>query len=577
MSEHELVIRNGTVIDGTGSNPGATADVAVSNGVITHVGKVEGTGKRELDAEGHLVAPGFVDIHTHYDGQATWDQHLAPSSWHGVTTVVMGNCGVGFAPVRPDNHERLIQLMEGVEDIPGTALHEGLPWAWESFSEYLDYLDARPRDIDLGAQLPHGALRLHVMGERGGRQEPASPEDIAEMAELARQAVEDGALGFTTSRTLNHRTSLGEPTPTLKAEIDELVGISQGLGAAGKGVLQVVSDFIDIEAETTIFRAMAERSGRPISISIAQAPKRPDDWRRHLDGFSAATAEGITMRGQVGARAVGLLLGLQTTLNPFMFSQAYKDIADLPLAERVGRLRQAELRATIIGQVHTENSVLGGRAVNAFNHMFRLGDPPNYEPDPNDSVGATAEREGRAPAEVAYDWVLEAEGKSMLYIPSLNWAAGNLDVVREMLLHPAAVPGLSDGGAHVGTICDVSFPTTLLQWWGRDRPYGRIPLETLIAKQCRMTAETVGLHDRGVIAPGYRADINVIDFDNLMLHAPEVAYDLPAGGRRLLQRADGYRNTFVAGTEIMNDGEATGATPGKLIRGAQNAPAGVSA
>ncbi len=583
MSEHELVIRNGTVIDGTGNNAGHIADVAVSNGVITHVGEVSGTGTREIDAEGHLVTPGFVDIHTHYDGQATWDQHLAPSSWHGVTTVVMGNCGVGFAPVRADNRERLIQLMEGVEDIPGTALHEGLSWEWESFGEYLDYLEARPRDIDLGAQLPHGALRLHVMGERGGRQEPATPEDIAEMAELARQAVEDGALGFTTSRTLNHRTSLGEPTPTLKAEIDELVGIAQGLGAANKGVLQVVSDFIDVEAETAIFRAMAEQSGRPISISIAQAAKRPDDWRRHLDGFAEATAAGITMRGQVGARAVGLLLGLQTTLNPFMFSEAYKEIADLPLDERIERMRDPELRAAIVDQAHTENSILGGRAVNAFKLMFRLGDPPNYEPDPADSVAATAEREGRPAVEVAYDWVLESDGKALLYIPSLNWAAGNLDVVREMLMHPAAVPGLSDGGAHVGTICDVSFPTTLLQWWGRDRPTGRIPVETLISKQSRMTAETVGLLDRGVIAPGYRADINIIDFENLTLHAPEVAFDLPAGGRRLLQRVDGYLHTFVAGVEIMTDGEPTGATPGRLIRGAQSAPspstapAGVSA
>jgi N-acyl-D-aspartate/D-glutamate deacylase len=484
----------------------------------------------------------------------------------------MGNCGVGFAPVRPENHERLIQLMEGVEDIPGTALHEGLPWAWESFGEYLDYLDSRPRDIDLGAQLPHGALRLHVMGERGGRQEAANPDDIAEMAELARQAVEQGALGFTTSRTLNHRTSLGEPTPTLKAEIDELVGIAQGLGAAGKGVLQVVSDFIDADAEIEIFRAMAERSGRPISVSVAQAPKRPDDWRTHLDRFAAATAEGVTMRGQVGARAVGLLLGLETTLNPFMFSPAYADIADLPLAERVARMQRPEVRADIIDQIRTGNSVLGGRTVNWFSQMFRLGDPPNYEPDPSDSVAETAARAGRAPADVAYDWVLDADGRALLYIPSLNWAGGNLDVVREMLLHPAAVPGLSDGGAHVGTICDVSFPTTLLQWWGRDRPHGRIPVETLVAKQSRMTAETVGLLDRGVIAPGYRADLNVIDFDRLALHAPVVVHDLPAGGRRLLQRADGYRHTFVAGIEIMSDGEATGATPGRLVRGAQEAP-----
>ena len=568
MAEHDLVIRNGTVVDGTG-NERFVGDVAVSNGVVTAVGDVDGTGRRELDADGHLVAPGFVDIHTHYDGQATWDTQLAPSSWHGVTTVVMGNCGVGFAPVNPGNRERLIQLMEGVEDIPGTALHEGLSWEWSSFPEYLDDLDRKPRDIDLGAQLPHGALRLHVMGERGATQQPATPDDIAEMGELARQAVEAGALGFTTSRTLNHKSSLGEPTPTLRAEADELVGIAQALGAAGKGVLQVVTDFIDLEGEIELFHQMAAQSGRPISVSIAQSPRRPEDWRIELDRFAESTAAGVTMRGQVGARAVGIMLGLETTLNPFMFSPAYVDIAALALPERVARMRQPEVRQAILDGAHVEDRQLGSRVIGWFPHMFKLGDPPNYEPDPSQSAQAEADRTGRTPGEVAYDWLLENDGKALLYVPSLNWAHGNLDAVREMLLHPAAVPGLSDGGAHVGTICDVSFPTTLLQWWGRDRPHGRIPVETLIAKQCRMTAETVGLGDRGVLAPGYRADINVIDFDNLRLHVPDIAYDLPAGGRRMLQRATGYRHTFVAGTEIMSNGESTGATPGRLVRGAR--------
>jgi N-acyl-D-aspartate/D-glutamate deacylase len=579
MSTYDLVIRNATVVDGTGAEP-RVADVAVSGGIITAVGTVESRGTREIDAEGALVAPGFVDIHTHYDGQATWDSALAPSSWHGVTTVVMGNCGVGFAPVVPENRDRLIQLMEGVEDIPGTALHEGLSWEWQSFGDYLDYLDRRPRDIDLGAQLPHGPVRLHVMGERGATQQPATPDDIAQMAEIARQAMEAGALGFTTSRTLNHRSSLGEPTPSLRAEADELIGIAQGMTAAGPGgrggmgVLQVVSDFLDLDGELQLFHRMAAESGRPISVSIAQGARRPDDWRTELDQFSAATANGVQMRGQVGARAVGLLLGLQTTLNPFMYSDAYRDIKDLPLAERVGRMRRPEVREAILGQMTIDrNGVLGSRAIHQFAIMFRLGDPPNYEPEASDSVKATAGRDGREPADVAYDWIIEDDGKALLYLPTLNYAAGNLDVVREMLLHPAAVPGLSDGGAHVGTICDVSFPTTLLQWWGRDRPTGRIPIETLIAKQSRMTAETVGLHDRGVIAPGYRADLNVIDFDRLRLHAPEVVHDLPAGGRRLLQRADGYRHTFVRGVEIMHNGESTGATPGGLVRGAQGAPA----
>ncbi len=572
MAAHDLVIRNGTVVDGSGGDR-FVGDVAVSSGVVTHVGRVDGPGTREIDAEGHLVAPGFVDIHTHYDGQATWDTQLAPSSWHGVTTVVMGNCGVGFAPVLDHNRERLIQLMEGVEDIPGTALHEGLSWAWSSFPEYLDDLDRSPRDIDLGAQLPHGALRLHVMGERGATQQPATPDDIAAMADLAREAVEAGALGFTTSRTLNHKSSLGEPTPSLRAEADELVGIAQALGAAGTGVLQVVSDFIDMDGEIELFHRMAAESGRPISISIAQAPRRPDDWKVELDRFARATADGVTMRGQVGARAVGIMLGLETTLNPFMYSPAYRDISELPLAERVARMRQPDVRRAIVdGATIDEHGVLGSRVIAWWPHMFRLGDPPDYEPNPADSAAATAEREGRDPADVAYDWLLEHDGHALLYVPSLNWANGNLDCVREMLLHPAAIPGLSDGGAHVGTICDVSFPTTLLQWWGRDRPHGRIPVETLIAKQCRMTADAVGLRDRGVIAPGYRADLNVIDFDALRLHVPEVVSDLPAGGKRMLQRATGYRHTFVAGTEILADGESTGATPGRLVRGERSAP-----
>jgi N-acyl-D-aspartate/D-glutamate deacylase len=536
---HDLVIRNGVVVDGTG-NERFGGDVAVTDGIVTHVGEVDGTGRREIDADGRVVAPGFVDIHTHYDGQATWDAQLAPSSWHGVTTVVMGNCGVGFAPVHEHNRERLIQLMEGVEDIPGTALHEGLSWAWASFPDYLDELDRRPRDIDLGAQVPHGALRLHVMGERGAAQQPATPDDIAEMARLAREGVEAGALGFTTSRTINHRTSLGEPTPTLKAEADELVGIAMALGEAGKGVLQAVSDFIDLDGEIELFHRMAAASGRPISVSIAQGPRTPDDWRDELDAFATSTAAGVTMRGQVGARAVGLMLGLEATLHPFMFSPAYEDIADLPLAERVSLMRDPDLRRRITDGARVVDAKLGSRAIQRYGFIFQLGDPPNYEPDPADSVEATARRVGVEPADLVYDWLLEHDGH-----------------------------GLSDGGAHVGTICDVSFPTTLLQWWGRDRPTGRIPLEALIAKQCRMTAETVGLGDRGVLAPGKRADLNIIDFDGLRLHAPEIVHDLPAGGRRMLQRATGYDHTFVAGTEIMAGGESTGATPGRLVRGAR--------
>ena len=574
MSTHDLVIRAGTVVDGTGA-PGRTADIAIDSGRITAVGRVDGRGRREVDAAGALVTPGFVDIHTHYDGQATWDHQLAPSSWHGVTTAVMGNCGVGFAPVRPADHQRLIELMEGVEDIPGAALHEGLTWAWQTFPEYLDDLEGHDRDLDLGAQVPHGALRLHVMGERGAAREPATPNDIAAMAELAKEAIRAGALGFTTSRTLNHRSSRGELTPSLTAAADELIGIAEALGSIGTGVLQVVSDFLDVDHEFAILRSMAERSGRPISISIVQSPFAPEQWKDLLDRMSAATAEGVTMRGQVAARAVGLLLGFEATLNPFMMVPLWAELKDLPAAARVARLRRDDVRRALVDNVTTDRETLliGGRLINKFHMMFPLGDPPDYEPDPSSSIAAVAERQSRPAADVAYDALLADGGTAMLYMPTLNYRDGSLDAVGQQLSHPASVSGLSDGGAHVGTICDVSFPTTLLQWWGRDRPHGRLPIELLVHKQTQATAETVGLLDRGVLAPGYRGDVNVIDFDRLGLHAPEIHYDLPAGGRRLLQRADGYVHTFVAGTEIRADGESTGATPGRLIRGAQPAPA----
>ena len=567
MAEHDLVIRNGTVIDGTGDDR-FHGDVAVSDGLITAVGDVDGRGTREVDADGRLVQPGFVDIHTHYDGQATWDSHLAPSSWHGVTTVVMGNCGVGFAPVRPADHERLIQLMEGVEDIPGTALHEGLPWSWQSFEEYLDVLDAIPHDIDLAAQLPHAALRLNVMGERATALEPATPDEIAAMADQARRAIAAGAIGFTTSRTLNHRTSLGENTPTLKAEFDELVGIAEAVGSTGKGVLQMISDFIDVESEFDLAVAMAERSGRPISISIGQDARRPDQWRHLMDGMTVATKRGVTMRAQVAARPIGVLLGHLGTISPFVFSETYKKLRPLPIEQRIVELRRPEVRSAVLAEseLDADSPILASRLIHRWSMMYLLGDPPIYEPDPSSRVDRVAERNGVTPLEIAYDALLERDGTAMLYIPFANYADENLDVVREMLLHPAAVPGLSDGGAHVGTICDVSFPTTLMQWWGRDRPEGRIPLETIVHKQARATALTVGMTDRGLLAPGMKADLNVIDFEAMTLHSPEIVGDLPAGGNRFLQRVTGIDHTFVSGVEIASNSESTGATPGRLVR-----------
>jgi N-acyl-D-aspartate/D-glutamate deacylase len=571
MSKHDLVIRGGSVIDGTGA-PARHADVAIDGSVITVVGAVDGRGRREVDADGALVTPGFVDIHAHYDGQAIWDARLAPSSWHGVTTVVMSNCGVGFAPVRPHDRDRLIELMEGVEDIPGSALHEGISWEWESFPEYLDALDRRRFDVDVAAQVPHGALRLYTMGDRGARGEPATDTDIAEMAVLARGAIEAGALGFTTSRTRNHRSSRGEPTPSLRAERKELVGIAEVLGAIGQGVLQVVSDFADLPDEFATLRAMAAQSGRPMSISVAQSPAAPDQWRDLLVAIARANQDGLTMTGQVAPRPVGLLLGFEATLHPFLGTDTYREIAARSLDERVAALREPDRRERLSAELEAHTG--RANAIFSFDRMYELGDPPNYEPAPDASIAARSSRERRPAAAVALDLLLGDGGRALLYVPFLNYAGGNLDATHDMLAHDYTVPGLADGGAHVGTICDASFPTTLLTLWGRDRAEGRFGLPYLVQRHSRDTARTVGLLDRGVIAPGYRADVNVIDFDHLQLRPPELSYDLPAGGRRLLQRADGYLHTFVAGDETYRDGEATEALPGRLLRGAQPTPAG---
>lgn len=572
MAEYDLVVRGGTVLDGTGS-PGRTADVAVTAGTIVEVGTVAGRGWQELEADGALVTPGFVDIHAHYDGQATWDHRLAPSSSHGVTTVVMGNCGVGFAPVHASDHDRLIELMEGVEDIPGSALHEGLSWEWESFEEYLDAVASVPHDIDLAAQVPHGAVRLHVMGERGAAREPASVDEIERMAEIVAAGVAAGALGFSTSRTMNHRTSRGEPTPTLTASADELVGIARGLGRIGRGVLQVVSDHTDRDDEFDMFRRMVAESGRPLSFSLVQSPFEPDGFRSVLARVARARDDGLAITAQVATRAIGLLFGLPCTLHPFMNNPVFAEIAGLPVAEQARAMADDGFKVRLLeADAGDKVRKLGGGLIHRFEAMYELGDPPDYEPDPDDSIAARAGRAGYDPVEFAYDLIAAGGGDTLLYLPALNFAGGHLDAVGEMLRHAHTVPGLGDGGAHVGTISDGSFPTTLLSHWGRDRAEGRIDLPFLIERQCRETARAVGLFDRGVLAPGYRADLNVIDFERLRPRRPEVHADLPAGGRRLLQRADGYVHTVVAGQEIMRDGEPTGALPGRLIRGPQAAP-----
>jgi N-acyl-D-aspartate/D-glutamate deacylase len=568
MTDYDLVLRGGDVIDGTGA-PARRADVAVAGATIVAVGRLDGTARRTIDADGLLVIPGFVDIHTHYDGQASWDERMLPSSWHGVTTVVAGNCGVGFAPVHDTDHDRLIELMEGVEDIPGTALHEGLAWDWRSFPEFMAAVAPRPFDVDVALQVPHAALRLHVMGERGAQREPATPDDIAEMAWRAREAIDAGALGFTTSRTMNHRSSRGEFTPTLTAEADELVGIAAAIGESGRGVLQGVSDFADVDAEFALFRRMAEVSRRPLSFTLLQV--RGEVWRRQLELLADANAAGVPMRAQVAPRAVGLLLGLECSLSPLLTNPVYREIAARPLDERVAVMADPAFKARVLEAQRSPRSG-AGQVLQDFEQVFVVGQTPNYEPRPEHSVAARARSQGRAPLDVAYDLLVADGGTGMLYRPILNYADGNLDAAGEMLADEHTVVGLGDGGAHVGTICDASFPTTLLTLWGRDRDHGRLPLPFLVHRQTAATARTVGLADRGVIAPGYRADLNVIDWAQLAARRPEVRHDLPAGGRRFVQRADGYRATIVGGEITYEDGEATGALPGRLVRGARPAP-----
>ncbi len=564
---HDLVIRGGLVADGFGAEP-VEADVAVEGDRIVEVGTVAGSGAEEIDAGGHLVTPGFVDIHTHYDGQATWDNFLAPSSWNGVTTAVMGNCGVGFAPVRPADHEELIELMEGVEDIPGSVLNEGIDWSWESFGEYLDALEKVDHDIDVCAQLPHGPLRLYVMGKRGADGDPATAADCAAMRELAREAMQAGALGFTTSRTLNHKTASGGPTPSLKAEADELEAIALGLSDAGSGVLELISDFWpDREHELDIVRQMVSSSGRPLSLSLGQSHRAPDGWRAILGAVGEMAAEGLPVRAQVAPRPIGVLFGLQATLHPFVGHTAYRPIARESLDEQVRLMSTPEFRHDLLAEAPARAHLRVD-----YERMFALGDPPVYEPAPDTSIAALAGRRGIEPAELALELLVADGGRNFLFAPFSNYADLNLDACREMLADENTVIGLGDGGAHVGTISDASFPTFALAHWGRDRPNGRFELGWLVGQLTRRQAETVGLRDRGAVAAGLRADLNIIDFDRLACERPTMAYDLPAGGKRLLQRGRGYAATVVAGQVIARDDEPTGALPGRLVRGPRSDP-----
>ena len=564
---YDLIIKNGTVYDGTGKKP-FFADVAIKGNKIVAIGELEESSKEVIDAKGKIVAPGFVDIHTHYDGQVTWDPYLRPSTYHGVTTVVMGNCGVGFSPCKPEERDWLISLMEGVEDIPGTALHEGINWQWESFPEYLDTLEGKPLAIDVGTQIPHGAVRAYVMGQRGIDREEASQEEIEQMSQIVKEAIEAGAFGFSTSRTEKHKDSSGALTPSITAHKNELVSIAKSLGEIKSGVLQGISDFYDFETEFNIFKEMSESSGRPISITVEQMDQRPDWWHQLLDGIEEAQGEGINMYGQVPPRATGINMGLTATLNPFTFYPSFYELSKQSLEEKVATMKDPAFKEKLLSEDPVSiGNPLVDEITQSFNKMFRLGEPANYEPEPDASFEAIAKKQNISPQEVAYDCMLEKEGRALIYHPLFNYLPGNLDYVERMLNHPYSISGLGDAGAHCGAISDASFPTTLIQHWGRDRKRGKkIPLEKLISMQTLETSRLLGITDRGVLKEGYKADINVIDFENLTLHEPEVLNDLPAGGRRLVQRASGYEYTIVSGQIAFKDGESTGALNGKLIR-----------
>tara|TARA_B100001057_G_C22867715_1_gene957323 strand:- start:2115 stop:3818 length:1704 start_codon:yes stop_codon:yes gene_type:complete len=563
---YDLIIKNGLIYDGLGNEP-FKADLAIKDEKIVKIGEISDTSENKLDAEGKIVTPGFVDIHTHYDGQATWDPYLRPSTYHGVTTVVMGNCGVGFSPCKPEQRDWLIGLMEGVEDIPGTALHEGIDWEWESFPEYLDALERKSFAIDVGTQIPHGAVRAYVMGERGINHEIASSDEIQQMKNIVREAINAGAYGFSTSRTEKHNDVNGNLTPSITADKEELVEIAKSLGEIGKGVLQGISDFYDFDSEFDIFKTMSKESGRPISITVEQQDARPGWWIQLLDGIEDAQEQGINMYGQVPPRATGILMGLTATLNPFRFHPSYMEIADLPLDERVRIMNTSDFRDKLLNEDAVSINPLVDEIINSYGKMFLLGEPANYEPDPKDSFQSLSKSSNMTPEEIAYEAMLEKDGKALIYHPLFNYQPGDLSLVEQMLNHPYTISGLGDAGAHCGAISDASFPTTLVQHWSRDRTRGaKLPLETVIKMQTSETARLLGINDRGILGEGYKADINIIDYQGLTLHEPEIINDLPAGGRRLVQKASGYEYTIVSGKIAFVNGEATGALNGRLIR-----------
>ena len=569
---HDTVIRGGTIVDGSGK-PGYTGDVALEGGKIAQVGGKAGPGKREINASGQLVTPGFVDVHTHYDGQATWDKELAPSSWHGVTTVLMGNCGVGFAPVKRSKSEQsdLIGMMESIEEIPGIALADGLKWNWETFPEYLDALAEMPRAIDVAAQIPHHPLRVYVMGERAVRREAATPDDIKTMRDAVRQALEVGAFGFTTSRTNSHKTPTGEMVPGRYSEVQELLGIGSAFTGLKHGAFGMNSDFDEEPAELEWMTKFGRETGRPIWFLLTDRPTDRARWERLMQGVHKARKEGAMVTAQIAGRPVGVLLGIDTALNPFSIRPSYQALLELPVAERMKRVQDPAFRAQVLKEAPSPEllnrlSQFRQFITTAWDRMFPLTDPPNYEPRKEYSIAGMAARSNRTPDEVAYDY-LSASADRFLFFPVVGYNEDNLNIIQTMLEDETTLLGLSDGGAHCSSIIDASVPTWMLMHWARDRSRGpRLPLEKLVKRQTRDTASFFGFHDRGMLNEGLKADVNVIDFENLRLFVPEVRYDLPMGGRRLVQRADGYKHTFVSGVETFAGGKYTGATPGRLVR-----------
>ncbi len=577
---HDLVVRGGTIVDGSG-RARFTGDIAIDGGLISKVGGEIGPGAEEIDASGKIVAPGWVDVHTHYDGQATWDQEMAPSSWHGVTTVVMGNCGVGFAPAKPDKHDWLIGLMEGVEDIPGTALAEGMTWNWETFPEYLDELERLPRTVDVGTHVPHGAVRAYVMDDRGARSDTPTEHEIARMSKIVEEGLRAGALGFSTSRTILHKSIDGELVPGTTATKEELIGIGRAMGRVGYGVFEMASDLKRDWNEFAWMGELSRETKLPVTFAALQSIAKELPLEEQISEMRAENAKGANIVAQIALRGNGIVMAWRGTVHPFRFRPAWKEIIDLPWAEQYAKLKDAAFKQRMLTEPNEfpESDLIGLLMVVAggWTLQYEMGPAFNYEPTSDETIAARAAAAGKSPEEYAYDLLMADEGKGFIYFPILNYADGNLNFLEALQLASDTVNSLSDGGAHCGTICDAASPTFMLQHWVRDRDGARITLENAVKRQCRDTAMLYGLSDRGLIAPGYLADINVIDMDALKLGKPWLAFDLPANGKRLLQKAEGYVCTIKSGQVTFRDGAYQGVHPGRLIRGPQQAASALAA